>query len=283
MVSGKGGVQVESFDNLTPMQHELHAPEKEGQHGELWWFCARVADSAHAQVVGNRRRAMRVLAAFSAILILGVPLTQWFEVSGIRWFGQHKVVDSYSWAAMLLVLAMLGLSYLAIRRIVRPLLSRASRPGHNPRDSVTACVGTDGCGARHPEPDLGRKPFQSLRLSASATLLLALLGVNAYYLGINPTEADHNDTINSMKEFMREFGLNLPFGSWLEPDPHGRRPYEANRRNLSLFLRLARLPFLMLISLPALFPRPFDFVPGNAPSVLSQAAEINFAKRERPP
>ena len=70
-----------------------------------------VSQTVHTHRWWERRRAMRVLAAFSAILILGVPLTQWFEVSGIRWFGQHKVVDSYSWAAMLLVLAMLGLSY----------------------------------------------------------------------------------------------------------------------------------------------------------------------------
>ena len=138
--------------------------------------------------------------------------------------------------------------------------------------------GLMGVGLGIPNLIWDENPFNRFASARSATLLLALLGVNAYYLGINPTEADHNDTINSMKEFMREFGLNLPFGSWLEPDPHGRRPYEANRRNLSLFLRLARLPFLMLISLPALFPRPFDFVPGNAPSVLSQAAEINFAK-----
>lgn len=86
-----------------------------------------------------------------------------------------------------------------------------------------------------------------------ATLVLALIGINAYYLDPDP-EATHT----RIAAYMRRYGTDIGFDRFLEPrKPRGRR--------LGLFLRAARLPFLILLVLPALFPLSFPSVPRLAP------------------
>ncbi len=101
-----------------------------------------------------------------------------------------------------------------------------------------------------------------------AALLLALLGVNAYYLGITPDRSEGRRVVRDMNRFLLMYGASVDFLPWLNPtpqNPQAPRPDEINRQRLSIFLRFARLPFFTLISLPALFPVLFDYVPWNAP------------------
>ena len=88
------------------------------------------------------------------------------------------------------------------------------------------------------------------------TLLLALLGINAYYL---IPEDQQVGVMDRIKDFLdRRSILKLPFGGWLEPS-------RGNAVELSQFLRTARFPFLMLLLLPALLPLVFSNVPRYAP------------------
>lgn len=86
-----------------------------------------------------------------------------------------------------------------------------------------------------------------------ATMVLALIGINAFYLDPHPDE-----TKDKVEGFLRQYGADLGFGTWIEPE-------YPDSRNLSHFLRTVRLPFLTLLILPALFPLPFEFVPKQAP------------------
>ena len=101
------------------------------------------------------------------------------------------------------------------------------------------------------------EPITRFFAGAGCTLLLALLGTNAYYL---IPEDQERDVINRLKDFLarRSVLKLLPFGGWLEPS-------KGNAVELSVFLRTVRFPFLMLLLLPALLPLFFSDVPRYAP------------------
>ena len=100
------------------------------------------------------------------------------------------------------------------------------------------------------------EPVTRFFASVGCTLLLALLGINAYYL---IPEDQHNRVMRQIEDFLgRRSILKLPFGGWLEPT-------KGNAVELSRFLRAARFPFLVLLLLPALLPLVFSDVPRYAP------------------
>ncbi|MDX2037428.1 MAG: patatin-like phospholipase family protein [Isosphaeraceae bacterium] len=112
-------------------------------------------------------------------------------------------------------------------------------------------------------------------LSAFAvTMLLSVLGINAYYFDPHPEatrlERERYLELRGWKKFARTRML-------LRKSRVGRRlirlvfndvPREPfrNAHDLQQFLRLVRLPFLTLASLPALFPLVFPLVPRGAPA-----------------
>src|SRR5208337_255304 len=96
-----------------------------------------------------------------------------------------------------------------------------------------------------------------------STLLLAVLGINAYYL-----DDEAKATRARVDGFLDDWKIKYPFESFwqmLDPPVHPNTGERLNSGNVSRFLRLARFPFLTLISLPALFPLAFPFVPRLAP------------------
>jgi hypothetical protein len=119
--------------------------------------------------------------------------------------------------------------------------------------------GQVGVGLGIPALIWNEDPWVRLASSFGATLLLCLLGVNSYYLGVNPgARREGTEATRQTRDFMDAYGLNLPFGGQVEP-------VHANGRMLSLHLRLARLPFLLLLALPTLFPAPFYYITNAAP------------------
>jgi hypothetical protein len=100
------------------------------------------------------------------------------------------------------------------------------------------------------------EPVTRFFASVGCTLLLALLGINAYYL---IPEDQHVKVMRRINDFLGRWSiLKLPFGGWLEPK-------KGNAVELSRFLRAARFPFLVLLLLPALLPLVFSNVPRYAP------------------
>jgi hypothetical protein len=100
------------------------------------------------------------------------------------------------------------------------------------------------------------EPLTRFSAAVGCTLLLALIGTNAYYL---IPEDQQPQVMNRTKEFLDTRSiLKLPFGGWLEPRT-------GNPLELSRFLRTVRLPFLMLLLLPAMLPLVFASVPRYSP------------------
>jgi hypothetical protein len=100
------------------------------------------------------------------------------------------------------------------------------------------------------------EPVTRFFAAVGCTLLLALLGTNAYYL---IPEREQTSVMNRIREFhSRRSLIKLPFGRWLEPN-------RGNAVELSQFLRAVRFPFLVLLLLPAVFPLVFADVPRFAP------------------
>ncbi|MGO9921581.1 MAG: hypothetical protein ACLQIB_43675, partial [Isosphaeraceae bacterium] len=105
-----------------------------------------------------------------------------------------------------------------------------------------------------------------------ATLLLAVLGVNSFFLDDNY----HRNWLN-VEDYLRNWKINYGlraedlklgflFGDpELTVDPNKVIPEPRYGTMISHVLRTARLPMLMLISLPALFPLMFPSVPRFAP------------------
>ena len=136
------------------------------------------------------------------------------------------------------------------------------------------------------------------------TLLLAVLGWNAYYF-----DRRVDETMDKVQKFLVAEGRGVDYQGllqrsldWLIPrDEHAKEvallrgrltllwfwlmllrpwltlpiyilryldslePRDGPAKNISLFLRLARLPFLTLVSLPVIFPLAFPYVPRYAP------------------
>ncbi len=100
------------------------------------------------------------------------------------------------------------------------------------------------------------EPVTRFFASMGCTLLLALLGINAYYL--IPAD-EHVIVMRRIQSFLAcPSKFKLPFGGWLEPT-------RGNSVELSRFLRITRFPFLLLLLLPALLPLVFSDVPRYAP------------------
>ena len=99
-------------------------------------------------------------------------------------------------------------------------------------------------------------PIHRALSSLGATLVLALVGINAYYLIPSRLRASLR---TRMDEASARQTLKLPFGSWLEPVEG------TNAWLLGRYLRVARTPFLLALSLPALLPSVFVNVPRTAP------------------
>src|SRR5262245_52951851 len=116
------------------------------------------------------------------------------------------------------------------------------------------------------------EPVTRFFAALGCTLLLALLGMTAYYL---IPEDQQIAVMGRIRQFlMRRSVLKLPFGSWLEPT-------RGNAIELSQFLRAARFPFLMLLAIPALLPLVFSDVPRYAP-VASDDLKALFGWLKRP-
>lgn len=99
-------------------------------------------------------------------------------------------------------------------------------------------------------------PIHRASSSFGATLVLGLIGINAYYL----IPMRLMDSVSArVDEAARKHVLRLPFGSWLEP------PARTNAARLGRYLRVARTPFLLTLALPALLPGLFVNVPRTAP------------------
>jgi hypothetical protein len=96
--------------------------------------------------------------------------------------------------------------------------------------------------------------------SLGATMLLGLLGVSAYYL--MPESGQHGESgqreiVTELSSFLETYSWHWPSG-WLEP-----KGLEASE--ISKLLRVARLPFLLMLLLPALLPGAFPYVTPVAP------------------
>src|SRR5262249_47531793 len=117
----------------------------------------------------------------------------------------------------------------------------------------------------------------------AVTLLLAVLGINAFYFDPDAERTREKTTrfldLRSWgREFRRTRGL-------LRRGPMARRgdPWlfeginvdgSENAHNIQQFLRLRRLPFLTLVLLPAIFPLLFPYVPRVAPVGGSDALSL---------
>ena len=108
-----------------------------------------------------------------------------------------------------------------------------------------------------------------------SVLLLAVLGVNAYYLD-DRNERNQQAIARFLGRNPVNYGLGnlqgvwllglLPgFLDWLEPGLHPVTGWPTVAMEVTRFLRLARLPFLTLVALPALYPLVFPNVPRLAP------------------
>jgi hypothetical protein len=100
------------------------------------------------------------------------------------------------------------------------------------------------------------EPVTRFFAAVGCTLLLALIGINAYYL--IPEEIQLGVMVRIRDFLERRWVLKLAYGQWLEPT-------RGNAVELSQFLRVARFPFLLLLFLPALLPLVFSDVPRYAP------------------
>ncbi|WP_165251136.1 patatin-like phospholipase family protein [Paludisphaera soli] len=201
-----------------------------------------------------RRVAMRLMAfVFAPLLVLGVPLTQELASSGSA---TRAFADRYSLAAMSLVLTALTASYLRfIPMLARYLLAHLGQ-ALVLFLTVLMIWGLLGVGLGIPNLIWNESPSTRFLSALGATLLLAMLGVNAYYLEFGVAAAGSNRDLAAMVGFLQRYGCRYGHKSWLNLPLN-----QVGRRKLGLFLRFARLPFLVLISLPALFPRTFAYVP----------------------
>ncbi len=113
------------------------------------------------------------------------------------------------------------------------------------------------------------EPLTRFVAAVGCTLVLALLGINAYYLIPEQREVE---VMGRIKDFLdRRMILKLSFGRWLEPS-------KGNTVELSQFLRATRFPFLLLLLLPALLPLVFPNVPRYAPVYSNDLmTEFSFA------
>jgi hypothetical protein len=105
----------------------------------------------------------------------------------------------------------------------------------------------------------------------AATLLLASLGVNAHY---NTRESDgHEEEGTAPEQAARTDARYAEIAGFLErwglPWPRVRMldAKHAHGVQVSWLLRAGRLPFLLLLSLPALLPSLFPYVPSGPPLV----------------
>ena len=101
-------------------------------------------------------------------------------------------------------------------------------------------------------------PIQRAEASFGVTLLLALIGINAFYL---VPARNREQVVRRVDARVEATALHLPFGSWLEP----RR--ETDHWHLSRFLRLSRTPFLLLLVAPAVLPGLVVNLPHAAPRI----------------
>ncbi len=103
-------------------------------------------------------------------------------------------------------------------------------------------------------PDLIWHESLSLRFASAvaATMVLALFGVCAFYVGGSVRQID----IEKIKQHYDQKRAHRVLADWLAaPDEHGVID------PLHQFLWVVQLPFLLLLLLPALFPRLFPYVP----------------------
>lgn len=248
--------------------------------------------------VWKSRSAVRSLVLVNGFLIVGVFLVErWDGVASARaaagedsgrydWvtvpvrlaslagWSSGQVSYGYNWAAMSVLLASLALTY---ARFLPPfgrfLLD------HLGQTTIFFLLllliwGFVGGGLGIPNLIWDEELLGRACSALGAALLLALLGVNAYYLGITPDRREGRRVVRDMNRFLLMHGSPVDFLPWLNPtpqNPHAPRHDEINRQRLSIFLRFARLPFFTLISLPALFPVLFDYVPWNAPALFAEA------------
>lgn len=96
----------------------------------------------------------------------------------------------------------------------------------------------------------------------AATILLAILGVNAFYLDQNPAR-----TNQAVRAFLAQRRLKYPWTHYLWSRGWNGFITE-NPRDLTAFLRLSRFPFLAALVWPVLFPSLFPNIPSNAPHLL---------------
>ncbi len=117
-------------------------------------------------------------------------------------------------------------------------------------------------------PDLIWHESLSLRFASAvaSTMVLALFGVCAFYVGGSARQTDidlrqlnidlRQIKIEKIKEHYDENRAHRELADWLAP-----RDEDGVVEPLHQFLWVVQLPFLLLLLLPALFPRVFPYVP----------------------
>lgn len=222
--------------------------------------------------VWKNPKAVKTLVVVNFLIVLAVPFVdEWSRrhgVAGDQSGGAARFAHGYNWAAMVILLGSLALTYARfLAPFGRYLLD------HLGQSAVFLLLlllvwGLVGGGLGIPNLVWDEVPLERSWSALGAALLLALLGVNAYYLGITSDWCEGERLIRDMNRFLSMHGSRWTFLPWLNPapqDPRAPRPDEINRHRLSMFLRFSRLPFFVLISLPALFPLLFVYVPWSAP------------------
>ena len=222
-------------------------------------------------------------AAFTAAAALGLAVSYRHFRWRVAWFLVLTVAASAGFQSYWFQFALMAGLLLTLLATYRQFLGKLSvyALSHPSQASVLlvffcllyGLAGTTSYGV--PSLFWYETPVGRFLSAMGSVLLLAVLGVNAYYLD-DRNERNQQAIARFLGRNPVNYGLGnlrgvwllglLPrFLDWLEPGLHPVTGRPTVAMEVTRFLRLARLPFLTLVALPALYPLVFPNVPRLAP------------------
>ena len=222
-------------------------------------------------------------AAFTAAAALGLAVSYRHFRWRVAWFLVLTVAASAGFQSYWFQFALMAGLLLTLLATYRQFLGKLSvyALSHPSQASVLlvffcllyGLAGTTSYGV--PSLFWYETPVGRFLSAMGSVLLLAVLGVNAYYLD-DRNERNQQAIARFLGRNPVNYGLGnlqgvwllglLPrFLDWLEPGLHPVTGWPTVAMEVTRFLRLARLPFLTLVALPALYPLVFPNVPRLAP------------------